>query len=84
MKLEHHEAFHSEARRSFPVRRRVTLNSRESASMFSRAPRIGMRKKPPRYLADGDRMALSVAGLGEQHQTVRLDASLRRTEPRQG
>ena len=38
-------------------------------------PGVGMGQKPsPIYLRPGNRMALGVAGLGEQHQTVRADA----------
>jgi 2-keto-4-pentenoate hydratase/2-oxohepta-3-ene-1,7-dioic acid hydratase in catechol pathway len=34
-------------------------------------PGVGMGKTPPRYLADGDRVSLSVEGLGRQENTVR-------------
>jgi 2-keto-4-pentenoate hydratase/2-oxohepta-3-ene-1,7-dioic acid hydratase in catechol pathway len=38
-------------------------------------PGVGMGQKPtPIYLRPGNRMALGVAGLGEQHQTVRAEA----------
>ena len=38
-------------------------------------PGVGMGQKPsPIYLRPGNRMTLGVAGLGEQHQTVRADA----------
>ncbi len=33
-------------------------------------PGVGMGKKPPRYLQDGDRIALGISGLGEQRQRV--------------
>ena len=33
-------------------------------------PGVGMGMKPPLYLKEGDHMALSIAGLGEQHQAV--------------
>ena len=33
-------------------------------------PGVGMGMKPPLYLKEGDRMALGIEGLGEQHQTV--------------
>jgi 2-keto-4-pentenoate hydratase/2-oxohepta-3-ene-1,7-dioic acid hydratase in catechol pathway len=33
-------------------------------------PGVGMGKKPPRYLKGGDSVTLSVAGLGQQTQTV--------------
>ena len=33
-------------------------------------PGVGMGMKPPLYLKEGDRMALGIAGLGEQHQVV--------------
>jgi 2-keto-4-pentenoate hydratase/2-oxohepta-3-ene-1,7-dioic acid hydratase in catechol pathway len=33
-------------------------------------PGVGMGQKPPIYLRPGNRMVLSVAGLGEQHQRV--------------
>ena len=37
-------------------------------------PGVGMGQKPsPIYLRPGNRMVLGVAGLGEQHQTVRAD-----------
>jgi 2-keto-4-pentenoate hydratase/2-oxohepta-3-ene-1,7-dioic acid hydratase in catechol pathway len=34
-------------------------------------PGVGMGKTPPRYLADGDRVSLSVEGLGQQDNIVR-------------
>jgi 2,4-didehydro-3-deoxy-L-rhamnonate hydrolase len=34
-------------------------------------PGVGLGQKPPVYLKPGDRMRLGIAGLGEQHQTVR-------------
>jgi len=34
-------------------------------------PGVGMGKKPPRFLKEGDVMTLGIAGLGEQRQTVR-------------
>lgn len=34
-------------------------------------PGVGMGQKPPVYLKDGDKIHLGIAGLGEQHQTVR-------------
>ncbi|MEY1554379.1 fumarylacetoacetate hydrolase family protein [Yoonia sp. R2331] len=34
-------------------------------------PGVGMGQTPPRYLKSGDEMRLGIAGLGEQHQTVR-------------
>ena len=38
-------------------------------------PGVGMGQKPaPIYLRPGNRVALGVAGLGEQHQTVRAEA----------
>jgi 2-keto-4-pentenoate hydratase/2-oxohepta-3-ene-1,7-dioic acid hydratase in catechol pathway len=37
-------------------------------------PGVGMGQKPPIYLRPGNRMVLSVAGLGEQHQRVVADA----------
>lgn len=37
-------------------------------------PGVGMGMKPPRYLAEGDVMELSIAGLGRQRQEVRRDA----------
>ena len=38
-------------------------------------PGVGMGQKPaPIYLRPGNRMVLGIAGLGEQHQTVRADA----------
>jgi 2,4-diketo-3-deoxy-L-fuconate hydrolase len=36
-------------------------------------PGVGMGQKPPIYLRPGNRMVLSVAGLGEQHQRVVAD-----------
>jgi 2-keto-4-pentenoate hydratase/2-oxohepta-3-ene-1,7-dioic acid hydratase in catechol pathway len=33
-------------------------------------PGVGMGQKPPKYLAPGDKIQLSVQGLGEQNQTV--------------
>jgi 2,4-diketo-3-deoxy-L-fuconate hydrolase len=33
-------------------------------------PGVGMGRKPPRYLQAGDRIALGIAGLGEQRQRV--------------
>lgn len=33
-------------------------------------PGVGMGMKPPQYLKAGDVMTLSIAGLGEQRQTV--------------
>ena len=36
-------------------------------------PGVGMGMKPPRYLKDGDRIALGIEGLGEQNQRVRAD-----------
>lgn len=33
-------------------------------------PGVGMGMKPPRYLKPGDRMEVSIAGLGTQHQLV--------------
>jgi 2-keto-4-pentenoate hydratase/2-oxohepta-3-ene-1,7-dioic acid hydratase in catechol pathway len=36
-------------------------------------PGVGMGMKPPRYLAEGDVMTLSIAGLGTQRQEVRQD-----------
>jgi len=33
-------------------------------------PGVGMGRKPPRYLQPGDRIALGIAGLGEQRQRV--------------
>ncbi|MCJ8055264.1 fumarylacetoacetate hydrolase family protein [Shinella curvata] len=33
-------------------------------------PGVGMGMKPPRYLKPGDRMEVSIAGLGTQHQVV--------------
>ena len=36
-------------------------------------PGVGMGQKPPRYLQSGNRMRLSVEGLGEQHQRVVAD-----------
>ncbi len=33
-------------------------------------PGVGMGRKPPRYLRPGDRLALGIEGLGEQHQNV--------------
>ena len=33
-------------------------------------PGVGMGMKPPRYLKAGDRMEVSIAGLGTQRQTV--------------
>jgi 2-keto-4-pentenoate hydratase/2-oxohepta-3-ene-1,7-dioic acid hydratase in catechol pathway len=33
-------------------------------------PGVGMGRKPPRYLADGDVMTLGIQGLGRQRQTV--------------
>jgi 2-keto-4-pentenoate hydratase/2-oxohepta-3-ene-1,7-dioic acid hydratase in catechol pathway len=33
-------------------------------------PGVGMGQKPPKYLQPGDKIQLSVQGLGEQHQTV--------------
>jgi len=36
-------------------------------------PGVGMGMKPPRYLKAGDRMALGIAGLGEQHQVCIAD-----------
>jgi 2-keto-4-pentenoate hydratase/2-oxohepta-3-ene-1,7-dioic acid hydratase in catechol pathway len=32
-------------------------------------PGVGTAQKPPRFLADGDKMTLSITGLGEQNQT---------------
>jgi 2-keto-4-pentenoate hydratase/2-oxohepta-3-ene-1,7-dioic acid hydratase in catechol pathway len=32
-------------------------------------PGVGAAQKPPRFLADGDKMTLSITGLGEQNQT---------------
>lgn len=37
-------------------------------------PGVGMGMKPPRYLAEGDVMELSIQGLGRQRQDVRRDA----------
>ena len=34
-------------------------------------PGVGMGMKPPKYLKDGDKVRLGIAGLGEQTQTVR-------------
>ena len=36
-------------------------------------PGVGMGMKPPRYLADGDVMELSISGLGRQRQRVSRD-----------
>ncbi len=36
-------------------------------------PGVGMGQKPPRYLRPGDRLALGIEGLGEQHQDVIAD-----------
>lgn len=36
-------------------------------------PGVGMGMKPPRYLAEGDVMELSIQGLGQQRQEVRRD-----------
>ena len=33
-------------------------------------PGVGMGQKPPKYLQPGDKIQLSVQGLGEQNQTV--------------
>ena len=33
-------------------------------------PGVGMGQKPPVFLKAGDRISISIAGLGEQHQTV--------------
>jgi 2-keto-4-pentenoate hydratase/2-oxohepta-3-ene-1,7-dioic acid hydratase in catechol pathway len=33
-------------------------------------PGVGMGRKPPRYLKIGDKIALGIVGLGEQHQKV--------------
>lgn len=53
------------------ISRRMTLLPGD-VILTGTPPGIGMRKKPPRFLSDGDAMALSVAGLGEQRQTVRV------------
>lgn len=37
-------------------------------------PGVGMGMKPPRFLQEGDEMALRIAGLGEQRQKVMRDA----------
>lgn len=37
-------------------------------------PGVGMGMKPPRFLQEGDEMALRIAGLGEQRQKVVRDA----------
>ncbi len=37
-------------------------------------PGVGMGMKPPRYLREGDVMALAISGLGTQRQEVRLDS----------
>ncbi len=37
-------------------------------------PGVGMGQKPPRYLKAGDVVALGIAGLGQQKQTLRNDA----------
>jgi 2-keto-4-pentenoate hydratase/2-oxohepta-3-ene-1,7-dioic acid hydratase in catechol pathway len=36
-------------------------------------PGVGMGKTPPVYLSDGDRVSLSIAGLGRQYTPVRAD-----------
>ena len=36
-------------------------------------PGVGMGMKPPRYLAEGDVMELSITGLGRQRQSVSVD-----------
>jgi 2-keto-4-pentenoate hydratase/2-oxohepta-3-ene-1,7-dioic acid hydratase in catechol pathway len=37
-------------------------------------PGVGMGQKPtPIYLRPGNKMTLGIAGLGEQHQTVRAE-----------
>jgi 2-keto-4-pentenoate hydratase/2-oxohepta-3-ene-1,7-dioic acid hydratase in catechol pathway len=33
-------------------------------------PGVGMGQKPPKFLRPGDKIQLSVQGLGEQNQTV--------------
>lgn len=37
-------------------------------------PGVGMGMKPPTYLKPGDQMTLSIAGLGRQSQSVKMDA----------
>lgn len=44
-------------------------------------PGSGFTRQPPRFLAPGDRLALGIAGLGEQHQRILAAAGGLRSAP---